>query len=144
MKVSSGCAVIKYYLGVPHILLVVPSGYLRGKKFGIPKGLLEDGEDPLAAAIRETYEETGIKPLVLNKLTEVYNKKKKKVIVYIALYESGELNDKNAINIQKSEIEVAQFIPLKCSEKLIYEYQKPIITSAIDYINKNKEEFMEK
>lgn len=48
------------------LLLVHPGGpFWRGKDEGawmIPKGLIEPGEDPLAAALREFEEELGAKP----------------------------------------------------------------------------------
>ncbi len=48
------------------VLLVHPGGpYWRNKDDGawsIPKGLADDGEDGLAAARREFFEETGLKP----------------------------------------------------------------------------------
>jgi predicted NUDIX family NTP pyrophosphohydrolase len=51
----------------PRVLLVHPGGpFWRGKDEGawmIPKGLIEPGEEPLAAALREFEEETGSKPL---------------------------------------------------------------------------------
>jgi predicted NUDIX family NTP pyrophosphohydrolase len=48
------------------VFLVHPGGPFWAKKdlgaWSIPKGELEDGEDPLAAAIREFAEETGLTP----------------------------------------------------------------------------------
>jgi len=50
----------------PRLLLVHPGGpFWRGRDEGawmIPKGLVEPGEDPLAAALREFEEELGAKP----------------------------------------------------------------------------------
>ncbi len=37
----------------------------RGVSWSLPKGHIEDGEDPLAAALREIYEETGLRSLEL-------------------------------------------------------------------------------
>ena len=49
------------------LLLVHPGGPFWAKKddgsWSIPKGLYEDGEDPLLAAKREFLEETGCEPL---------------------------------------------------------------------------------
>ena len=50
----------------PRLLLVHPGGpFWRGKDEGawmIPKGLIEPGEQPLAAALREFEEELGTRP----------------------------------------------------------------------------------
>lgn len=44
------------------ILLVHPTNASwKASALGIPKGKIESGEDPMSAAIRELYEETGIK-----------------------------------------------------------------------------------
>src|SRR5262245_28431464 len=46
------------------VLLVHPGGPLWAKKddgaWSIPKGLVDDGEEPLAAAVRECREELGV------------------------------------------------------------------------------------
>jgi len=53
-------------LRAPEILLVHPGGPYWMKRdagaWSIPKGLYENGEDPLAAAKREFEEETGCRP----------------------------------------------------------------------------------
>jgi predicted NUDIX family NTP pyrophosphohydrolase len=55
-----------YRLPGPKVLLVHPGGPFFAKKdqgmWSIPKGLIEDGEDHLAAAKREFAEETGFAP----------------------------------------------------------------------------------
>lgn len=42
------------------ILLCHPTNSAWENSYSIPKGLLEDGEDDISAAIRETFEETGL------------------------------------------------------------------------------------
>jgi len=44
----------------------------RGRSWSLPKGHIEAGEDILAAARREIYEESGLKDLVLVKLLGSY------------------------------------------------------------------------
>ena len=50
----------------PEVLLIHPGGpFWRNKDEGawmIPKGLVEEGEEPLACALREFEEELGVKP----------------------------------------------------------------------------------
>ena len=65
-KTSAGLMMYRRGAGGLDVLLAHPGGpYYRGKDEGawsIPKGELENGEDPLDAARREFAEETGIRP----------------------------------------------------------------------------------
>jgi 8-oxo-dGTP pyrophosphatase MutT (NUDIX family) len=46
----------------------------RGKSWSLPKGHIEEGEDVLAAARREIYEESGLRDLILIKLLGSYER----------------------------------------------------------------------
>ncbi|MDX1384531.1 MAG: NUDIX domain-containing protein [Thermoanaerobaculia bacterium] len=63
MKRSAGVLLYRLAGGALEVLLVHPGGpYFRNKDHGswsLPKGLIGDGEDALAAARRELTEETG-------------------------------------------------------------------------------------
>jgi predicted NUDIX family NTP pyrophosphohydrolase len=64
-KISAGILLYRLRGGVLEVFLVHPGGPFFVKKdagvWGIPKGLIDEGEDPLAAARREFEEETGFK-----------------------------------------------------------------------------------
>lgn len=64
MKLSAGLLLFRFHQSTPEFLLVHPGGPFWAKKdagsWSIPKGEIEKDEDPLAAAIRECQEETGI------------------------------------------------------------------------------------
>src|SRR5690349_1480899 len=66
-KMSAGILMFRRTAGEPEVLLVHPGGpFWRRKDTGawsIPKGEYEEGEDPLAAAMREFEEETGLRPV---------------------------------------------------------------------------------
>jgi 8-oxo-dGTP pyrophosphatase MutT (NUDIX family) len=85
-KIAAGCLVRAEFDGEPRYLVVHPSGpYNRGKPYSIPKGLVEPGELPEQAAIRETREETGLDCLIVAPLGEIdYVKSRKTVIAYLA------------------------------------------------------------
>jgi len=65
-KQSAGLLVYRRRAGGLEVLLVHPGGPLWAKRdlgaWSIPKGELEPGEEPLAAALREVEEETGLRP----------------------------------------------------------------------------------
>ena len=68
-KVSAGILMYRFAVaggGAFEVFLAHPGGPFWARKdegvWTIPKGLLDEGEDPLAAARREFEEETGIRP----------------------------------------------------------------------------------
>jgi predicted NUDIX family NTP pyrophosphohydrolase len=65
-KLSAGILLHRARQGAVEVLLVHPGGPFWAKKdlgaWTIPKGEYEQGEDPLAAALREFREETGHEP----------------------------------------------------------------------------------
>jgi predicted NUDIX family NTP pyrophosphohydrolase len=66
LKKSAGILLYRQSGTGLEVLLVHPGGPFWAKKdagaWSIPKGLVEEDEDPLAAAIREFQEETGCSP----------------------------------------------------------------------------------
>src|SRR4029450_9548381 len=65
-KLSAGILLYRARQGAVEVLLVHPGGPFWAEKdlgaWTIPKGEYEQGEDPLAAALREFQEETGHEP----------------------------------------------------------------------------------
>jgi len=65
-NVSAGLLLFRRPRGELEVFLAHPGGpFWEGRDLGawtIPKGLVERGEDPLATAVREFEEETGIRP----------------------------------------------------------------------------------
>jgi predicted NUDIX family NTP pyrophosphohydrolase len=65
-KRSAGILLHRFHAGTLEVLLVHPGGPFWARKdagaWTIPKGEIDDGEEPLAAARRELAEETGLEP----------------------------------------------------------------------------------
>ncbi|MBY3235497.1 NUDIX domain-containing protein [Rhizobium laguerreae] len=90
------------------VLLVYPGGPFWARKdeaaWSIPKGLIETGEDELAAAIRETAEELGV--AVDGRFTPLgeYRQPGGKIVVAWSI-EADPVLDVNAIRSSKFEME---------------------------------------
>jgi predicted NUDIX family NTP pyrophosphohydrolase len=65
-NVSAGLLLFRRFGGELEVFLAHPGGpFWRGRDLGawtVPKGLAEEGEEPLVAAIREFEEETAVRP----------------------------------------------------------------------------------
>lgn len=109
------------------ILLVHPSDASWKKSaFGIPKGGIEPGEDPMDAAIRELEEETGIvvkpgqlepEPLVAHNYNQSGKLKWQLIYFVMRIQDPSEVGiiDGTKISkdqLQKEEIDWAGFVPI--------------------------------
>jgi len=69
-KQSAGILLYRFRNETPEVLLVHPGGPFWAKKdkgvWSIPKGEIEENENPFAAAKRETAEETGMNVEIMN------------------------------------------------------------------------------
>jgi predicted NUDIX family NTP pyrophosphohydrolase len=89
-KRSAGILLYRLAGGGPEVLLVHPGGPFWARKdagvWSIPKGEYEDGDDPLACALREFEEETGstLPPGELIELDDVKQKGGKVVRAWAA------------------------------------------------------------
>src|ERR1700739_4760525 len=88
--VSGGCVVPREGTHGTEVLLVHPRGAtFRRPLFGIPKGLVEEGEDLESTARRETLEETGLRVSIRGALGSVKQKSGKVVHAFWASVDPG-------------------------------------------------------
>jgi predicted NUDIX family NTP pyrophosphohydrolase len=113
---SAGCVVIREGPNGTEVLLVHPRGAsFRRPLFGIPKGLVEAGEDLERTAQRETEEETGLRVRIRGPLGSVRQKSGK--IVH-AFWATVEPESESAIDAHgkcatpDAENDVCRFYPL--------------------------------
>jgi predicted NUDIX family NTP pyrophosphohydrolase len=109
------------------ILLEHPKGAKWFGTYSIPKGTIEDGEDKIAAALRETKEEIGIE-FTADKIdpysegyityTDTKGNIYKKVYFYIINLNEPIQIDKN--KLQKDEVDWAGFLTKEEAEKRIF------------------------
>lgn len=92
MKRSAGWLLYRFKNKLPEFFLVHPGGPYWSKKdkasWSIPKGEIQENEDPIKAAIREMKEETGISPDISAKtfiqLSPVKQKRQKIIFAWAA------------------------------------------------------------
>jgi 8-oxo-dGTP pyrophosphatase MutT (NUDIX family) len=110
----------------------------------LPKGLVDPGETPLEAALREVREETGIIASLVIKLGDskyVYvrswgdgEKVFKIVSFYLFRYESGRIDDVS--DAMRIEVARAKWVPLKDAPKLLaYGGEKQMARQALQYLD---------
>lgn len=103
MEISAGLAVIYK----EKLLLVHPTKQAWEGTYSLPKGKLEKDEEPIDAAIRETWEETGIKVpknLIGEEGVEIRYKKRKRTYKKVKWF-PVKINDLKEIGIDKEVIE---------------------------------------
>ncbi len=112
----------------------------------LPKGLVDPGEKPLAAALREVREETGITAELVAKLGDskyVYvrswgghQKVFKIVSFYLLRYQSGRIDD--VTPAMRIEVARARWIPLQDAPKLLaYKGEKEMARRALAYVTEH-------
>jgi predicted NUDIX family NTP pyrophosphohydrolase len=130
-KISAGCVVRATFEGEVRYLIVHPSGrYNRRRPYSIPKGLVEPGELPEEAALRETREETGLECRILAPLGEVdYVKSRKTVIAYLAEPVTPPVSP--TLTPAEWEIDRAEFLPLEEARSRLHPDQRPFLDRAL-------------
>jgi len=117
------------------ILLAHPTGQKWYGSYSIPKGHIEEGEDRLEAAIRETQEELGLnfEPNQIEPNSEGYINYRdengelyKRVYFYIVELKKPINIDKT--KLQKEEVDWAGFLSKEEAEKRIFWRFKPLLT----------------
>jgi len=109
----------------------------------LPKGLIDPGEKPLAAALREVREETGITAVPIVKLGDskyVYvrtwgdgERVFKIVSFYLLRYESGRID--NITEAMRVEVARALWVRLEEAPKLLaYGGEKQMARKALEYV----------
>jgi 8-oxo-dGTP pyrophosphatase MutT (NUDIX family) len=159
-EISAGGVVLRQIAGVWHVALIEPrkdeppkespkpaSAKTPRKRsramLTLPKGLVDDGEKPQAAAVREVLEETGVAAEPVTKLSDnkyVYvrtwgdgQRVFKIVSFYLMRYVSGEIDNLTAD--MRIEVKRALWVPLAdASRQLAYSNERKVLRQAQDYL----------
>jgi predicted NUDIX family NTP pyrophosphohydrolase len=139
MVESAGLVVYRRQGEQLEVLLVHPSGnYNRRAPWGIPKGLPDEGEPLIAAAVRETREETGVEfglsqdasPANLISLGHIDYIRSRKRIHAFAVAAPGEASPHPA----SWEVDRAEFLPLDEAGRLIHPDQRPFLDRLVELL----------
>ena len=137
-KLAAGCLVRAEFDGEVRYLVVHPSGrYNARSPYSIPKGIVEPGETPEAAAVRETLEETGIACRIVAPLGQIdYQKSRKTVVGYLA----EPLAPPPSTNVESIdwEIDRAEFLPADEARERLHPDQRPFIDRAVALENSKR------
>jgi 8-oxo-dGTP pyrophosphatase MutT (NUDIX family) len=127
-----------------------PAGKTRAKQvLALPKGLVDPGEKPEYTAVREVFEETGIRGEILSKLTDIKyvyvrtwgDKQRvfKIVSFYLLRYQSGTIDEVS--QEMRVEVKRAFWIPLDGAErKLSYRGERDVVQLAQKYLQRHSQE----
>ena len=136
MKYEKSCGAIVFTRtaeGIEYVIVRSLEGY-----FGFPKGHCEAGETEEETALREIWEETGLKvtPIPGFRFVDVHPIPKlpgvmKQVVYFLAEYEGQD------ICYQKAELTGAYLMPFDAAMGAFqWESSKVILTKANDYLSK--------
>jgi predicted NUDIX family NTP pyrophosphohydrolase len=128
---AAGCLVTREGPAGPEVLLVHPRGATFTRPlFGIPKGLVEPGEDLETAARRETAEETGLQVRIHAALGSVTQKSGKVVHAFWGTVEPQSvpaIDARGRCRSQDDENDVCRFYPLEEARKLMIPAQRDFL-----------------
>ncbi|HTT24760.1 MAG TPA: NUDIX domain-containing protein [Candidatus Sulfotelmatobacter sp.] len=109
----------------------------------LPKGLVDPGEKPLEAALREVREETGVTASPITKLADIKymyvrtwgdNQRVFKIVsFYLLRYESGHIDQIS--EAMRIEVARASWIQLQDAAKMLaYKGEKQVAKQAFEYV----------
>jgi predicted NUDIX family NTP pyrophosphohydrolase len=130
-QISAGCLVTREGDNGIEVLLVHARGAtFRRPLFGIPKGLVEPGEDLETTARRETLEETGLRTHIHAALGSVKQKSGKIVYAFWATVEPGSasaIDAQGRCRMPDAENDVCRFYSLDKARELMIPAQRDFL-----------------
>jgi 8-oxo-dGTP pyrophosphatase MutT (NUDIX family) len=121
---SAGGVLIKRIKGRPHVAAIRPQGKANGV-WALPKGNIDAGEAPADTALREVWEETGVRGRLVEKLGDVkytYTRRNglrvfKVVSFYLLAAGKGRLGEIE--ERMRVEVAEARWLPLEEAPRLL-------------------------
>ncbi len=156
---SAGGVVLRRMSGGWHIAAIEPEKEepppgrarrpsARKAVLALPKGLIDEGENPVETAVREVREETGVTATLITKLTDIKyvyirdwadrERVFKIVSFYLLRYQSGRIDE--ITPEMRIEVRRALWLPLEDAPiKLSYSGERQVVRKAQDYLQSHPE-----
>ena len=137
---SAGGVLVRSVRGTPMVAAVRPAGKPEGT-WALPKGLIDNGEQAAATAVREVAEETGVEGRVVEKLGDVryvYTWAGERVFKVVSFFllragrgRIGDLPPEHA-----HEVAEARWLPLADAPRLLaYKGEREMAQKALDRLS---------
>ncbi len=147
---SAGGVVVRYQRDRWWVAVIEPQSSADKRKavLALPKGLIDQGEDPAQTAVREVREETGLEGEVVTKLADIrymyvrswgdHQRVFKIVSFFLLRYSSGRVGDISPD--MKVEVRDATWIPLdEAAQRLTYRGEREVAAKALAYTEAHPE-----
>ena len=135
---SAGCLVTREGVESLEVLLVHARGAsFRRPLFGIPKGLVDEGEELHVAAQRETFEETGVRVRIRADLGSVQQKSGKIVHAFwatVAPESEDAIDDQGRCRPLDRENDVCKFYPIDRAREMMIPAQRTFLDRLGDLV----------
>lgn len=135
MAYEKSCGSVLYRTQNEFRVLVIKQA--RNNNWSFPKGHVEEGETEQQTAIREVFEEVGIKVSLIDGFRETisYNPRSgvnKDVVYFVA---DSKLQ---AVKLQKEEVSDYKWLrPAQAFKTLTFKNDKDVLKKALDFLRKN-------
>src|SRR5262245_57571940 len=136
---SAGGVVVRTRAGVTRIAAIRPQGKPPGT-WALPKGLVDPGEDPAVTAMREVYEETGLRATVtapLGSIRYTYTWEGEQVLKIVTFFLMRPLSGRIGILPPGMNVEVAEvgWIPMtQAVNGLAYPSEREVVVRARSFL----------
>jgi len=134
MKYEKSCGAVVFFRSAePEYLIIFNKKGNAPGHWGFPKGHVEDNETEEETAMREIFEETGLKPVILKDFRNVSTYSPKEGVTKDSVYFLAESSSK-AVTPQQSELADYKWCSFEEAEKLLT-FDANILKNAKEHID---------
>lgn len=134
MKKEKSCGAVVYRMGEngPEILLIK---HKNGGHWAFPKGHVEKKETESETALREIWEETGLKVELDTKFRKMVTYSPKPNVMKDVIYFAGEAKQENARPQPEEVLKISWKVPEEALELVTYATDREVLQEFLQYLN---------